>query len=247
MVEPSTGPHGLSTVADFDGQRAGMPEDRRLDRACPALDEWLRREPPDRRLWLADLREGLRSHPARVIHPPLVPSRDAAVLLPVDEDSTAGLQVVLIERAADIGTHRGDIAFPGGGVERSETHSAAALREAEEEIGISASAVEIIAELSTHPIIEGYVIWPFVGILRHLRDPGHRSCEVERVIVVPLADLVTDGAWWRESWPTDPTVVLDYFAVPGGTAWGTSGSLLRELLEICISGRLALHSKGFGP
>lgn len=208
------------------------------------LDAWLGQGRDDRRLWLSDLRCGLRTHPPRIVHPEVVKSRDAAVLLPVYEDPDHGLQVVLIERAADVGTHRGDVAFPGGAVEAGERGRVAAVREAHEEVGVEPGAVEILAALSTHPIIEGFVIWPYIGALRTLPDAGHRSAEVARVLVVSLADLVRDGAWWRTPWPAQPSVVLDYFDVGTGIAWGTTGMLLRELLEISIAGRLTRQREG---
>jgi 8-oxo-dGTP pyrophosphatase MutT (NUDIX family) len=216
-----------------------MSRNRRLGADCPVLDEWWRGEPTDRRLWLTDLREGLGSRPPPIVHPPIVPSRDAALLVAVHEDESSGLQVVLIERAADVGSHRGDIAFPGGAVEPNESQRDAAVREAWEEIGIAPAAVEVVAALSTHPILEGFVIWPFVGVLQRLPPPEYESREVQRALVVPLTSLLVAGAWWRQTWPADPKVILDYFSVPGNIAWGTTGALLRELLETCVSGRLA--------
>ena len=209
------------------------------------LEEWLRARPADRRFWLADLRAGLRIHPPRVIYPPLVSApRAASVLIVLYEEAAAGLQVILIKRADDIGTHRGDIAFPGGSVDPGEGRRAAALREAAEESGIAPDTVTIEAALSNHPTPEGMDIWPYLATVSRLPDPAHRCREVQQTIVKPLAELVADGAWSRKPWRGRPQIVLDYFDVDGTHAWGTTGALLRELLEICASGRMARHEMG---
>ncbi|WP_197509174.1 MULTISPECIES: CoA pyrophosphatase [unclassified Mycobacterium] len=203
------------------------------------LEEWLRECPTDRRFWLADLRAGLRIHPPRTIYQPLVDlSRDASVLIAVHEEADAGLRVILIKRADDIGTHRGDIAFPGGSVDPGEGRRAAALREAAEETGIAPDTVMIVAALSNHPTIDGMNIWPYVGTLSRLPDPAHRCREVQYVLVKPVSELIAEGAWSRRPWRGSPQFVMDYFEVDGTHAWGTTGMLLRELLEICASGRM---------
>ena len=200
------------------------------------LADWMDRSPAMRRLSLVDLLAGVRDS-RRVVRDPLVPSsRDAAVLIPVFGDAD-GLHVVLIERSHDIGSHRGDIAFPGGKCEPGERGSVAALREAEEETGIAAASVKIVAALSTRPILSGFVIWPYIGVLPSAPRLDHRSPEVARTLVVSVADLLADGHWWQQRWPDEQGSLLDFFTVPGGVAWGTTADLLLELLETCITGR----------
>lgn len=207
------------------------------------LTTWLDRPVADRRLSLADLLAGAR-YSRRVVRDPLVPSsRDAAVLIPVFGDAH-GLHVVLIERSHDTGSHRGDIAFPGGKCEPGERGSTAALRETEEETGIAAASVEIVAALSTRPILSGFVIWPYIGVLSAVPRLGHHSPEVARTLVVGVADLLADGRWWQQRWPDEKGSLLDFFAVPGGVAWGTTADLLRELLETCITGRAGQPTSG---
>lgn len=200
------------------------------------LAGWLERDAADRGVVLDDLRVGVDVHPTRIVHPPVVPSRDAAILVPVFDDN--GLHVVLIERASDIGTNRGEIAFPGGKLDPGESGRVAALREADEEVGIAPAEVEIVASLSTHPTFTGYVIWPYVGLLAGRPALTHESREVARSIVVALDDLLADGAWWQQPW-RGGTHLINHFAVADKVAWGATGDVLAELLEICIAGRLA--------
>jgi 8-oxo-dGTP pyrophosphatase MutT (NUDIX family) len=160
---------------------------------------------------------------------PMTPdSRDAAILLPL-HDGPRGAEVVLIERGLHTGTHRGDIAFPGGVAHPGEPLVSAALRETEEEIGLPPASVRVVTALDAHPTMTAFVIWPFVGALEtpvELRPDGH---EVVRAFSVPLADLAADGAYWQDTF-NGGDHLLPYFAVPGGVAWGTTGNLLVELL-----------------
>jgi len=80
-------------------------------------------------------------------------------------------------------------------------------------------------------------MWPYVGVLPTAPRLDRCSPEVARTLVVSAAELVADGRWWQERWPAAGGAALDFFAVPGGVAWGTTGELLREILQLCIAGR----------
>lgn len=208
-----------------------------------SLAAWLGRPAADRRLSLADLVAGARGHRRVVRGPVVTPSRDAGVLIPVFGDDR-NLSIVLIERAHDVGSHRGDIAFPGGACDPSERASAAALREAEEEVGIAPADVTIAAALSTRPILSGFVMWPYIGVLPGAPQLDWQSSEVARTMVVSAADLLADGHWRRAPWPGAGSARLDFFTVPGGVAWGTTGELLREVLQLAIAGRMRRAGAG---
>jgi 8-oxo-dGTP pyrophosphatase MutT (NUDIX family) len=143
---------------------------------------------------------------------------------------------VLIERGLDTGTHRGDVAFPGGVAHEHEPLVDAALREAEEEVGLPADSVRIVTALEAHPTMTAFVIWPFLGVLgaRPALIPDGR--EAVRAFSVPLADLVAADAFWLDSY-NGSEHLLPYFSVPGGVAWGTTGNLLVELLVAAWRGR----------
>jgi 8-oxo-dGTP pyrophosphatase MutT (NUDIX family) len=110
----------------------------------------------------------------------------AAVVLPITFDE--GVNLVVVVRAAHLRDHGGEVGFPGGKPEPSDPDlRATALREMEEEVGVSPGSVEVVGTLTPVPVISGrYLIHPFVA----LADEGARfrvaSAEVERVIEVPL-------------------------------------------------------------
>ena len=97
------------------------------------------------------------------ILPPLQP-KPAAVLVPIithDDDAT----VLLTQRAPGLRDHSGQIAFPGGKVDADDTPLEAALREAEEEIGLDRRHVRPLGYLDPYLSSSGYIIMPVVGLV----------------------------------------------------------------------------------
>src|SRR5204862_4578485 len=106
-----------------------------------------------------------------------------------------------------------------------------ALREAEEELGMVASTVELLGTLPpVHTHVSGIVIAPYVGLLRV--DPVLRPHprEIAAVLEVPVRLLVEVGAvrWLEHDGQRFPT---DVFEVDGGTIWGATGRILRSFLD----------------
>jgi len=126
---------------------------------------------------------------------PLTP---AAVLVPIV--ASAAPTVLLTLRGRHLRAHAGQVAFPGGRVEATDASPvAAALREAEEEIGLAPASVRVLGCLADHVTGTGFRVSPVVGLVDPpvaLRpDPG----EVDEVFELPLATLLSPGAVaWRE-------------------------------------------------
>src|SRR5690606_32419039 len=114
--------------------------------------------------------------------------RAAAVLVPLLEAAT-GLELLLTVRSADLRSHAGQIALPGGSLEQGESFVAAALRETMEEIGVNVPASAVIGELSDHPSPAGYVARPIVALLPWPQPVTADPREVADVFTVPLAVL----------------------------------------------------------
>lgn len=116
----------------------------------------------------------------------------AAVLVAVTDRSSPG--IILTQRSAKLRKHPGQIAFPGGRIDESDADEvAAALREAEEEIALSPSAVEVIGTSDRYHSITGFDIVPVLGIVPPDLQLTPRAGEVENLFEVPL-DFVLDPA-----------------------------------------------------
>ena len=121
------------------------------------------------------------------------PLREAAVLVPLVHGPQPG--VLLTLRTATLRAHAGQVAFPGGRMEPTDASpEAAALREAQEEIGLDPGVVELAGRLPDYVTGTGYHITPVVGLLpaglRLTRSPD----EVEAIFTLPLATLLDPGA-----------------------------------------------------
>jgi 8-oxo-dGTP pyrophosphatase MutT (NUDIX family) len=158
-------------------------------------------------------------------------AKPAAVLVPVVRRAE-GLALVLTERSAELSTHAGQVAFPGGRIEPGEAAGAAALREAQEEIGLSPLQVEPIGFLPPYFSGTGFRVQPLVALVspeaRFSPDPG----EVARVFEVPLA-LVLDPARYRKGeifWRGRERsfYILDY---PEAYIWGVTAGIMRNFAE----------------
>jgi 8-oxo-dGTP pyrophosphatase MutT (NUDIX family) len=161
----------------------------------------------------------------------LAPLRPAAVLLPI-VDRPGGLTVLLTLRASDLRAHSGQVAFPGGKIDAGETPCEAALREAQEEIGLEARFVETLGWLDPYFTGTGFRVAPLVALV----DPSFgltvNRREVDEVFETPFAFLMDpanhrleDREWLGRR--------RKYYAMPheGRYIWGATAGILRNLYE----------------
>ncbi|MDZ4096316.1 MAG: CoA pyrophosphatase [Paracoccaceae bacterium] len=158
--------------------------------------------------------------------------RPAAVLVAI-LDRPEGAQVILTKRSSRLQHHPGQIAFPGGKIDAADdSPEAAALREAQEEIGLDPALVQVFGRLPAHETVTGFTVVPVLGHIRHDFCARPEAGEVDEVFSVPLTHLVdltryrVERRLWRGEWRR-------YYAVPYGPyyIWGATARILRGLAE----------------
>jgi 8-oxo-dGTP pyrophosphatase MutT (NUDIX family) len=154
----------------------------------------------------------------------------AAVLVPF-VNRPEGLAVLFTERSADLPDHAGQISFPGGRVEPDDIDiDAAALREAEEEIGLARDRVSVLGRLADYETVTGYRVTPVVGWLEPPFSVKPDPIEVADIFEVPLAFLL-DPANQQRHFRMLGEIRRDYFAIPYRERyiWGATAAMLMIL------------------
>jgi 8-oxo-dGTP pyrophosphatase MutT (NUDIX family) len=154
----------------------------------------------------------------------------AAVLVPF-VNRPEGLAVLFTERSADLLDHAGQISFPGGRVEPDDVDiDAAALREAEEEIGLARDRVSVLGRLADYETVTGYRVTPVVGWLEPPFSVKPDPIEVADIFEVPLAFLL-DPANQQRHFRMLGEIRRDYFAIPYRERyiWGATAAMLMIL------------------
>jgi len=188
--------------------------------------------------WLRPLVEAVRTVRAeqlsRFMPPEDGSGRHSAVLmLFASPDGVAQADVLLLQRAATLRSHAGQVAFPGGATDPTDASPAAtALREAGEEVGLRAGTVDVLAELPALFLPpSGFVVTP---VLAHWREPHPvgvvDTAEVARVRRLPIAEL-TDPAN-RFTVQHSSGFRGPGFEVAGLFVWGFTAGLLDRLLRL---------------
>ena len=162
------------------------------------------------------------------------PTRAAAVLVPVVDHPEPG--VLLTMRTSELPNHAGQIAFPGGKIDPGDASPlAAALREADEEIGLDGALVEPIGYLDLYLTFTGFRILPTVARVKPDFTLALNPREVTESFEVPLSFLMTPENHQRKSreWKG---VTREFYAMPfeDRYIWGVTAGILRNLYErIC--------------
>ena len=159
--------------------------------------------------------------------------RPAAVLVLIQETQLEHY-VTLIERAATLCLHSGEIAFPGGSVAAEDKDAlAAALRESQEEIGIDPENVQIIGQLDQVTVGKRYLVTPFVGVVLSPYDVRPNEEEVRCVVSVPVSALLVPDCFSAEPYEADsrPRIIY-HFRYKTLDIWGATARILKQLLEM---------------
>lgn len=151
----------------------------------------------------------------------------SAVLLPLFYDQ-GQYHVLFTERSDEVVFHKGQVCFPGGTQEPSDSSLVqTALREAEEEIGLEAKDIEILGELDDMlTFVTDYVISPFVAFIPYPHCLKTNGREVKRIFSVPLSFLMDEANFKLDSYA---------YEYEGHTIWGATARILRQFIGLLKS------------
>lgn len=164
------------------------------------------------------------------VAPPTANLRPAGVLAAFHADDG---RLVLTKRASGLRHHPGQIALPGGKVDAADADpTAAALREAQEEVGLDPAQVDLLGSLPPHRTVTGFAVTPVIGIIRSPFQPRPEPREVEEAFTLPFAHVADPARYrverrrWREGWRS-------YHAAPFGPyyLWGATARILLGLAK----------------
>jgi 8-oxo-dGTP pyrophosphatase MutT (NUDIX family) len=193
---------------------------QRLAEPLPGLEAQLRMAPKPR-VW---------PEPAAVLRP-------AAALLLVYPHG-GEWHIPLTVRSSRLRSHTGQVALPGGRLDRpEESPEEAALREAYEEIGVAPTTVEVLGRLTPLPIaVSGHLLHPIVGIAGSRPPFALAADEVERLIELRIDRLLhPDAVAWEErvrSIPPHGIMQVPFFEIDGARVWGATAMVLAEFAAL---------------
>lgn len=160
-------------------------------------------------------------------------SRPAAVLVPLVKRDE-GLHVILTRRTDHLSDHAGQISFPGGRQEEEDaTLEETALRETEEEIGLSRRHINLIGRIDDYYTVTGYQVTPIIGLVTPPFDLVPDDHEVAEVFEVPL-NFILDPNNQKLQTVTFEGTRRRYFAIPYREyyIWGATAGMLVNFSEV---------------
>ncbi|VWX56258.1 8-oxo-dGTP pyrophosphatase MutT, NUDIX family [Burkholderiales bacterium 8X] len=165
---------------------------------------------------------------------------EAAVLVPIV--MRAQPTVLLTERTAHLSNHSGQVAFPGGRVDPEDANlAAAALREAWEEVGLSADHVEVLGSLPTYTTVTSFVVTPVVAMVHPSFELAINPHEVAAAFEVPLAFLMNPANHRRHAMVDAQGRRREWLSMPYQDGqnerfvWGATAGMLRNLYRFLVA------------
>lgn len=183
----------------------------------------------------AQAHEPMRAVPSGAVIPKFehkVPPKPGSVLMLLYPDANGIIKFPLIKRPDYLGAHSGQVSFPGGKAEEGETPFITALREAEEEVGVPASQVNVLGRLSDFFVVpSNFMVTPVVGYATKEPIFIPDKIEVSRILQGEIEQLISDDA------PRTKEILAagrypmtaPHFEIDGEIVWGATAMMLNEL------------------
>jgi len=178
----------------------------------------------------------LSSRQRRVIeHPPF---SHAAVLVPLFQKE-GDCHLLFTKRSEQVKYHKGEISFPGGVVDEEDKELInTALREADEEIGLKESDVQIIGLLDDIVTITEFIVTPIVGLFTYPYSFKVSEVEIAELIEVPLASLLEEDCFSeREIFRGGQNEIVYAYQYGKHIIWGATARILKQFLDLISSSR----------
>jgi 8-oxo-dGTP pyrophosphatase MutT (NUDIX family) len=167
--------------------------------------------------------------------PDMSQARVGGVLIALYPDNGI-IRTVLMKRPDYIGTHSGQVSFPGGKKEPNDPDiTATALREAQEEVAISPQDVKVLGQLTELYIpASNFLVHPVIGLLDHVPHLIPDAHEVERILLPNLHHFFRNDIVGEKFIPIreNLTVKAPFYDVEGHTVWGATAMILSEFIQV---------------
>lgn len=157
----------------------------------------------------------------------------SAVLLPIVSVHDRA-HLLFCKRSNILNSHPSQICFPGGKVEQQDANIInTALRETEEEIGLSITESQVLGTLPLLSTLTGYQITPVVAkVHQHAKWLG-QSAEVQHTFVLPLKQLKAQQNWQTFNFiHKGESVSLEGFMTPHGLLWGATAKIVKQFIQL---------------
>ncbi len=180
------------------------------------------------------IRSLLASRQRKVIERP--PLSHAAVLLPLFKKGES-CHILFTKRTDRVKYHKGQISFPGGGVDEEDSDlEATALREAYEEIGLERKDVEILGTLDDIVTVTQFIVTPFVGHFSYPYALKTSPIEIDEVIEIPLSFLLKKECFQeRKVNQGNQMRMVDSYQYGKHIIWGATARILKQFLDLISS------------
>lgn len=186
--------------------------------------------------FMNELQHLLSKRKRKVIsHPPF---SHAAVLVPLFQKG-GGCHLLFTKRSEEVKYHKGEISFPGGVVDEEDKELInTALREANEEIGLKESDVQIIGVLDDIVTITEFIVTPIVGLFSYPYPFKVSEAEIAELIEVPLAFLLDEDCFSeREISRGGQREIVYAYQYGEHNIWGATARILNQFLDLITSSR----------